>query len=112
MGRGHGGRVGKVLAVVTVSLVTVTITLAQVQPGQNRGRIRNQGGAPLKKARPEAADPLAKADGADPKGKAKAVAAGSYHYTFKLHSFDGRSAGSFVLPIQAGLDRTGHHAYP
>ena len=109
MGSGHGGWVEKTLTVVVVSLMTVSIVAAQAQPGQNRGRIRNQGGAPLKKARPEAGDPLAKADGADAKGKAKAAGAGTYHYTFKLHSFD---AGSLVLPIQAGLDRAGCHARP
>ena len=52
MGSGHGGWVEKALTVVVVSLVAVSIVAAQAQPGQNRGRIRNQGGAPLKKARP------------------------------------------------------------
>jgi len=75
---------------------------AQAQPGQNCGRIRNQGGAPLKKVRPEAGDPLAKADGADPKGKAKAVAAGTYHYTFKLHSFDGSPLAASFYPSKLG----------
>ena len=71
MGSGHGGWVEKALTVVVVSLVAVSIVAAQAQPGQNRGRIRNQGGAPLKKARPEAGDPLAKADGADAKGESQ-----------------------------------------
>ena len=102
MGSGHGGWAGKVLTAVVVSLVTVSIVAAQAQPGQNRGRIRNQGGAPLKKARPEAADPLAKADGADAKGKAKAVAAGTYHYTFKLHSFDGSPLAASFYPSKLG----------
>jgi len=102
MGSGHGGWVEKALTVVVVSLVAVSIVAAQAQPGQNRGRIRNQGGAPLKKARPEAADPLAKADGADAKGKAKAVAAGTYHYTFKLHSFDGSPLAASFYPSKLG----------
>jgi len=84
-------------------LVTISIAVAQAQPGQNRGRIRNQGGAPLKKARPEAADPLAKADGADPKGKGKAAAVGTYHYTFKLHSFDGSPLAASFYPSKLGL---------
>ncbi len=102
MGSGHGRWVEKALTVVVVSLVTVSIVAAQAQPGQNRGRIRNQGGAPLKKARPEAADPLAKADGADAKGKAKAAGAGTYHYTFKLHSFDGSPLAASFYPSKLG----------
>ena len=102
MGSGHGGWVEKTLTVVVVSLVTVSIVAAQAQPGPNRGRIRNQGGAPLKKARPEAGDPLAKADGADAKGKAKAAGAGTYHYTFKLHSFDGSPLAASYYPSKLG----------
>ncbi|MBV8310388.1 MAG: alpha/beta hydrolase [Planctomycetaceae bacterium] len=102
MGSGHGGWVEKALTVVVVSLMTVSIVAAQAQPGQNRGRIHNQGGAPLKKARPEAGDPLAKADGADAKGKAKAAGAGTYHYTFKLHSFDGSPLAASHYPSKLG----------
>jgi len=102
MGSRHGGWAGKALTAVVASLVTVSIVAGQAQPGQNRGRIRNQGGAPLKKVRPEAGDPLAKADGADPKGKAKAVAAGTYHYTFKLHSFDGSPLAASFYPSKLG----------
>ena len=72
--------------------------VAQAQPRQNRGRVRNQGGAPLKKARPEAADPLAKV--ADVKGKAAAT--GSFHYTFKLHSFDGTPLAASFYPSKLG----------
>ena len=102
MGSGHGGWVEKALTVVVASLVAVSIVAAQAQPGQNRGRIRNQGGAPLKKARPEAGDPLAKADGADAKGKAKAAGATTYHYTFKLHSFDGSPLAASFYPSKLG----------
>ena len=102
MGSGHGGWVGKALTAVVVSLVTVSIVVAQAQPAQKRGRIRNQGGAPLKKVRPEAGDPLVKADGADAKGKAKAAGAGTYHYTFKVHSFDGSPLAASFYPSKLG----------
>ena len=102
MGSGHGGWVEKALTMVVASLVTVSIVAAQAQPGQNRGRIRNQGGAPLKKARPEAGDPLAKADGADAKGKAKVAGTATYHYTFKLHSFDGSPLAASFYPSKLG----------
>src|SRR5271166_2215235 len=102
MGSGHGGWVEKALTVVVVSLLTVSIVAAQAQPAPKRGRIRNQGGAPLKKVRPEAGDPLAKADGADAKGKAKAAGTGTYHYTFKLHSFDGTPLAASFYPSKLG----------
>src|SRR5271165_4423574 len=98
----HGGWAGKVLTAIVMSMVTVSSVGTQAQPGQNRGRIRNQGGAPLKKARPEAADPLAKANGADAKGKAKAVGTETYHYTFKLHSFDGTPLAASFYPSKLG----------
>lgn len=97
-----GAWVGKMLAGGVVSVLTVSIALAQVQPAQQRNRIRNQGGAPLRKARPDAADPLAKADGADAKGKAKAIQGGTYHYTFKLHSFDGSPLAASYYPSKLG----------
>ena len=103
MESGHGGWAGKALTTIVVTLVMVSIVTAQVQPGQNRGRIRNQGGAPLKKARPEAADPLVKAAGADAKGKPKAAAGGTYHYIFKLHSFDGSPLAASYYPSKLGL---------
>ena len=102
MRSGYDGWVAKASAAVLALLLTVSIVAAQVQPVPKRGRIRNQGGAPLKKARPEAADPLAKADGADAKGKAKAVGNGTYHYTFKLHSFDGSPLAASFYPSKLG----------
>ncbi len=102
MGSRHGEWAGKLLTAIVVSLVTVSSMGAQAQPGQNRGRIRNQGGLPLKKARPEAADPLAKANGAIAEGKAKAIGAGTYHYTFKLHSFDGSLLAASFYPSKLG----------
>jgi pimeloyl-ACP methyl ester carboxylesterase len=82
-------------------LAMVGIVAAQAQPKQNRARVRNQGGAPLKKARPEAADPLAKAGG-DAKAKGKAAAGDTFHYTFKLHSFDGTALASSFYPSKLG----------
>jgi alpha-beta hydrolase superfamily lysophospholipase len=80
------------------------MAIGQAQPRSNRGRIRNQGGAPLKKARPEAADPLAKAAAGDGKGKNKiaAPAAEAYHYIFKLHSFDGTALAASYYPSKLG----------
>ena len=101
MGSGYDRWAVKALMAIVVALVTVGIVGAQVQPGQNR-RLRNQGGVPLKKARPEAVDPLLKADGADAKGKAKAAANGTYHYIFKLHSFDGSPLASSYYPSKLG----------
>jgi pimeloyl-ACP methyl ester carboxylesterase len=90
-----------------VTLALVAVVMAQAQPRQNRGRIRNQGGAPLKKARPEAGDPLANAaGGGEPKGKNKAAAGapapGTFHYTFQLHSFDGSPLAASYYPSKLG----------
>ncbi len=102
MASGDNRWIGKALMAIVVASMTVGIVGAQVQPGQNRGRLRNQGGVPLKKARPEAFDPLIKADGADAKGKAKAAANGTYHYIFKLHSFDGSPLAASYYPSKLG----------
>lgn len=98
----HGGWAWKAVTAVVVTLATVGVVWAQAQPRPNRGRIRNQGGAPLKKARPEAADPLAKAVGDDAKAKGKAAAGDAFHYTFKLHSFDGTPLASSFYPSKLG----------
>ena len=102
MGSSKNRWAGKALIAIVTALMTVSMVAAQVQPGQNRGRLRNQGGAPLKKARPEAADPLAKVVGGDAKAKAKALANGTYHYIFKLHSFDGSSLAASYYPSKLG----------
>lgn len=101
-GNSFGGQVGKLITVAMGSLIMVSIVVAQVQPRQNRGRIRNQGGAPLKKTRPEAADPLAKANEVDPKGKLKVASTETYHYNFKLHSFDGSPLAASFYPSKLG----------
>jgi Serine aminopeptidase, S33 len=97
----------KALATVSVSVVLVGMVMAQqVEPRQNRGRLRNQGGVPLKKVRPQGGDPLLNARGADARKKTKGVAGipavGTYHYTFRLHSFDGSPLASSYYPSRLG----------
>ncbi len=104
--RQQGRWAWKAVAALAVGLAMVGIVAAQAQPKANRGRLRNQGGAPLKKVRPEAGDPLAKAAGGDAKGKNKAAGAaaapGTFHYTFKLHSFDGTPLAASLYPSKLG----------
>jgi pimeloyl-ACP methyl ester carboxylesterase len=61
---------------------------------------------PLRKVRPQPGDPLANAAGGDAKGLNKGVAAipalGTFHYTFKLHSFDGSPLASSYYPSKLG----------
>ena len=64
---------------LAVVLTLVGIALAQAPQRRARaarGQVRNQGGVPLKKARPEAADPLAKVVALPAR-----PAAGTFHYT-------------------------------
>jgi alpha-beta hydrolase superfamily lysophospholipase len=88
---------------ITLAVVLATVggelALAQAQrPARRaRGQVRDQGGIPLKKARPDAADPLAKAGGG-----AAGLAAGTYHYTFRLHSFDGAPLAASYYPSKLG----------
>jgi pimeloyl-ACP methyl ester carboxylesterase len=79
------------LALVMV-MVLVGLALMQAHAQQQpprplrkvRNAVRDQGGVALKKvARPDAADPLAKVGGD------AGLAPGSYHFNFRLHSFDG-----------------------
>ena len=78
-----------VMALVGLALVQAHAQQQQQQPQRParkaRNPIRDQGGVPLKKAaKPEAADPLAKAPGV-----AAELVPGKYHFNFRLHSFDG-----------------------
>jgi pimeloyl-ACP methyl ester carboxylesterase len=106
MRNGQGGWTRKTLAAMMATLAMVGVVAAQAQPRPNRGRVRNQGGQPLKKARPEAGDPLAKAAGGEAKAKGRAAAGaqgpGTYHYTFKLHSFDGTPLAASYYPSKLG----------
>jgi hypothetical protein len=77
----------------------IAVVVAQGQPGGRQGRnpLRNQGGVPLKKARPEAADPLAKVGAAMVR-----PAAGTYHFDFRLRSFDGTPLAASYYPSKQG----------
>jgi hypothetical protein len=80
-------------------LLMVGVVLAQAQRrGQGaRDLGRNQGGIPLKKARPEAGDPLAKVPGAPLRPEP-----GTFHYTLRLRSFDGTPLAASFYPSKLG----------
>ena len=56
-----------------------------------------RGGVPLRKARPEAADPLAKVAAAQAR-----PAPGTFHYTLRLRSFDGTPLAATYYPSKLG----------
>ena len=85
-----------VALLVTLTIVSSTRSQAQHQP--RRAPLRNQGGVPLKKAHPEAGDPLAQVI-----GPALRPATGSDHYTFRLRSFDGTPLAASYYPSQLGI---------
>jgi pimeloyl-ACP methyl ester carboxylesterase len=82
-----------------MALGCVGLVFAQVQrQGRGtRGQVRNQGGVPLKKARPEAGDPLGKLSGAPGK-----PALGTFHYVLRLRSFDGTPLAASYFPSKLG----------
>jgi alpha-beta hydrolase superfamily lysophospholipase len=85
---------GWTLAVV---LVTVGLMLVQAEAQQRQARRprppgRDPGGGAAKKAPANAGDPLAKAGGAG------GLAPGTFHYTFRLHSFDGAPLAASYYP--------------
>ena len=86
----------KAWVALATMLSLVGAVLGQAQRPAERGQLRNQGGVPLKKARPEAADPLAKAAGA-----AQRLGSGS-HYTLRLRSFDGTPLAASYYPSRLG----------
>ncbi len=96
-------------AAIAVLPVLIGITLAQGQrPVRGpRGQVKNQGGVPLKKARPEAADPLAKVAVMPTR-----PALGTFHYTLRLRSFDGTPLAASYYPSKLGSVRAGRHAHP
>jgi dienelactone hydrolase len=85
----------KILAALAGVLILVSVVLAQApRLGRGaRGQVRNQGGVPLKKARPEAADPLIKVAGVPAR-----PAPGTFHYTLRLRSFDGAPLAATYYP--------------
>ena len=84
---------------LTVVLALIGMALAQApRPGRAaRGQVRNQGGVPLRKARPEAADPLAKVAALPAR-----PAPGTFHYTLRLRSFDGTPLATTYYPSKLG----------
>jgi hypothetical protein len=84
------------VALVTM-LVAVGGALGQAQNQPGRDQVQNQREAPAKKARPEAADPLAKVAGA-----AQKSITNSAHYTFRLRSFDGTPLAASYYPSRLG----------
>src|SRR5277367_2544267 len=87
------------VALATV-LVLAGVVLAQQPPRPKaapRGRVRDQGGVPLKKARPEAGDPLGRAVG----NPARPVP-GSFHHVFRIRSFDGAPLAASYYPSKLG----------
>ena len=87
----------KAWVALTIMIMTVSAALGQVQRQPTRGALRDQGGVPLKKARPDAADPLAKTAGV-----ALKPATGLSHYTFRLRSFDGTPLAASYYPSRLG----------
>ena len=87
----------KALVVLAIILIMVSGALGQAQRQTIRDQLRNQGGAPLKKARPDAGDPFAKVPGAAQRPKM-----GLSHYTFRLRSFDGTPLAASYYPSQFG----------
>jgi hypothetical protein len=89
---------------VSVALGTIGVGVLQAQnpppakkaAGKVPSKIRNQGGAPLKKAMPGAADPLAKPQEKE-KEKEKEDAASTFHYRFRLHPFDYEQSGATLV---------------
>ena len=80
-----------------VTLVGLVVAQAPRQGRGGRGQVRNQGGIPLKKARPEAADPLNKIAGIPGQ-----PAAGTFRYTLRLRSFDGAALAATYYPSKLG----------
>jgi Serine aminopeptidase, S33 len=82
---------------VLLALVGMALAQAQRQGRGARGQVRNQGGVPLKKARPEAGDPLVKVGGIPGR-----PALGTFHYTLRLRSFDGTPLAATYFPSKLG----------
>ena len=80
-----------------LALVGIVMGQAPRQGRGARGQVRNQGGVPLKKARPEAADPLTKVAGIPGR-----PAPGTFRYTLRLRSFDGAPLAATYYPSKLG----------
>lgn len=110
-------RSGKFWALLIALSATLAVAAQEEKPRAARPRLRDQGGVPLKNARPEVADPLAKGVDAQPAAKGKAAKAkgadaeakpeakvglAPSRYEFKLHSFDGASLSASYYPSKLG----------
>jgi hypothetical protein len=89
----------KLLIMLTglVTLVGMVVAQAPRQGRAGRGQVRNQGGVPLKKARPEAADPLTKVVRLPGRPEP-----GTFRYTLRLRSFDGAPLAATYYPSKLG----------
>ena len=96
-----------VSAAITLVLIGGVLAQAPRQGRAPRGQVRNQGGIPLKKARPEAADPLGKAHRSGRTARARNV---PFHVSAPLLRRD--STGYLVLSVEARLRRPGCDACP
>lgn len=110
-------RSGRFWVVAVAMASTLAVAAQEAGPRALRGRLRDQGGVPLKKIKPDIADPLekgaikakvqdaVKAKGrgvvAKPEAKAK-IGAAPFHYTFKFHSFDGAALSASYYPSKLG----------
>ena len=87
----------KILILLVITLMSISGVLGQVQQQLGQDQLRNQRGAPLKKARPNAGDPLAKTT-----GTVQRSVTGSTYYTFRLRSFDGTPLAASYYPSRLG----------
>jgi hypothetical protein len=86
------------VTVITL-LMVIGAALAQGQPPSRtpRSAPQKQAGIPLKKARPDASDPLAKISITATKPEP-----GTFHFNFRLRSFDGTPLASSYYPSKLG----------
>jgi len=91
-------RSGKFWAVAVVLSTTLVVAAQEARPRPGRARLRDQGGVPLKQAKPEVGDPLA-GPGARPAAK---IGPAPIHYTLKFHSFDGAPLSASYYPSRLG----------
>jgi hypothetical protein len=91
-------RLRKLSVALLLVLATMSFAVGQEPRPKRpaRGPGRNQGVVPLQRPRAEAGDALAKAAGA------AQVAGGSFHYAFRLRSFDGAPLTASYYPSKLG----------
>lgn len=99
-------RSGKLWVALVVLSTTLAVAAQEAGPRAKRPRLRDQGGVPLKRAKPEVGDPLERNVGAGmAKAKAKIAAkigAAPFHYTLKFHSFEGAALSASYYPSKLG----------